>query len=347
MGKAGAARRAGEADDLFARIGSFLVEHRLPPEPEHYAFAHRLLSRPDSTLAAEVARLTDGGVRLTRAAIELLGGRVAATASVPADERGPAREEDAQRLVAETQAQVDGFADMMRAMRIETRGFGRDLAQSAAAMVRAEPVHGALPGTRDVARIAGAMIERVRESEAKLARATEETDALRAKLAEARATARRDPLTGLANRLGFAEAFAARDTAAAPHCIALCDIDRFKRINDEHGHGVGDRVLVAIGRSLSEMCDGHVVSRHGGEEFAVLLGGIELPQAIGLLDGTRATVAGRRFRDRETGAGLGTITFSAGVTAIHAGEGLDRAIERADRLLYAAKADGRDRVCAG
>ena len=69
--------------------------------------------------------------------------------------------------------------------------------------------------------------------------------------------------------------------------------------------------------------------------------------AAELLDSARQSVAGKRFRNRETGASLGVITFSAGVTAVRAEEPVDVAIERADRLLYAAKAQGRDRICVG
>lgn len=345
MGNAGMARRGKEAGGLFDRIGAFLAEHRLSPDPAHYAFAHAVLSRPDTPMAREVADLTYGGVRLTREDMERLGGRVEMDASPVRDriQHDSGAERDAARLVAETQAQVDGFADMMRAMQVETRGFGHDLQQSAAAITELPSVGGA----RDVARIADAMVQRVRDSETRLAHATDEAEALRAKLAEAQETARRDPLTGLANRLAFSEGFADCHTAMGPHCLALCDVDRFKRINDDHGHGVGDRVLNMIGQALAEVCDGQLVSRYGGEEFAVLLKGVDLTRAAALIDAARSTVATKSFRNQETGVALGFITFSAGVTAIRVGEATEQAVGRADRLLYAAKAQGRDRVCAG
>jgi diguanylate cyclase len=355
MGAAGRAWQETVTDDLFDRIGAFLADHGLAADPEHYAFAYSVLSSPDSPMAREVGRLTDDGIRLTRAAIESLGGQ--AVAGVPVAATKPARaaasapveapQDQAERLVAETQMQVDGFADMMRSMQDETRGFGRDLALSAAAMVHARTAVDLPPGVREIARIVATMIDRVRESEAKLDRATAETDALRTKLAEARQSARLDPLTGLANRLAFAEAFATRRPADAPHCVALCDIDRFKRINDEHGHGVGDRVLKAIATSLADVCEGHVVARHGGEEFTLLIGGMGLIEATRLLERARSQVAGRRLRDRETNAIIGTVTFSAGISAVRPGDTVDMAIERADRLLYAAKGQGRDQICAG
>lgn len=86
--------------------------------------------------------------------------------------------------------------------------------------------------------------------------------------------------------------------------------------------------------------------RHGGEEFAVLLRGITLADAAMHLDGVRNVIANKHFRLREGDKPLGQVTLSIGVTAVHAEEAIDAAFERADRLLYTAKTEGRDRVCA-
>lgn len=335
-----ATRAWGEGDGLFAAIGAFLDAHGLAPDPVHYSFAHAALTDPE--LRGAVERLTDGGVRLGRRDIERLGGTVAAGAPRSDQETAPAEDRRAMALVAETQAQVDGFADLVRTVRQETSGFGRELAESAAALRRQTT----LTGLDEIARITGTMVTRIRDAEQRLATATAEADTLRARLSEAQGEARRDALTGLPNRLAFEEAFAAATPAVGPVCLAVCDVDHFKSFNDRHGHGVGDRVLSAIGRGLADACEGQLVARHGGEEFAVLMEGLPLAGAASLLDQARETIAERRFRDRETGAVLGRITLSAGVIAVRPGELLAAALERADRLLYTAKAEGRDRVCA-
>ena len=333
--------RPEATDDLYDRIGLFLAAQGLSAEPEHYRFAYSALSEPGSVVGEAVSRLTADGIRLTRDDIERLGGSVS-TRQPPMRPRA-AGDEQADRLVAETAAHVDGFAAMMQAMRDETRDFGVDLAQSAAAIQRTPE----RTGIEQIARVASAMLARVRDSERKLARATQEAETLRGKLAEARNAARQDALTGLPNRRAFDEAFAARDPKAGPWCLAVVDVDRFKQVNDAHGHAVGDRVLSAIGRALTEMCEGHLVTRHGGEEFAVLLSGVSLAQAAGILDAARADVAGKRFRNRESRQPIGEITFSAGVTAVRKSDTAETAFARADQLLYAAKAAGRDRVSAG
>ena len=347
------AARKDDKDDLFTQIGTFLASHGLSPEPAHYNFAFDVVAHPDGAIAQAVARLTDGGVRLSRSDIEKLGGTVVVGSAPPAPpprhaERAAEQRADSEavQLVAETQAQVDGFADMMRAMQDETRGFGRDLAQSAAAIERTTPIAQATTGLDEIARITGSMLSRIRDAEVRLAKATHEADALRAKLAEANDTARRDALTGLPNRRAFEEAFATRHESDGPFCLAMCDIDRFKRINDVHGHQIGDRVLSAVGRTLAEECRGQLVVRHGGEEFAVLLRGVALADAATHLDGVRNVIAGKRLRLRETDKPLGQVTLSIGVTAVQPSEQIDAAFDRADRLLYTAKAEGRDRVCA-
>jgi diguanylate cyclase len=104
-------------------------------------------------------------------------------------------------------------------------------------------------------------------------------------------------------------------------------------------------VLKAIADSLTEACGQHMVARYGGEEFAVLFTGMALERAKATLETARASVATKRYRVRESDTPLGEITFSAGLTAAIAGEPLEPAFQRADRLLYDAKSGGRNRVC--
>jgi diguanylate cyclase len=276
-------------------------------------------------------------VRLTQADLESLGRPRAANDD-------SARELAAGRaLIARTHEQVESFEAMIRAMREETGTFGDDLAAGADAIRRKRDS----VRIDEVVEIAGAMVDRVRTAERRLAAATSEATELRQKLQEARDNARRDPLTGLPNRRALEESYATAAASREAMAFAVCDVDRFKAFNDSFGHLVGDRVLKAIAEVLADHCAGHLVARYGGEEFAVLFSDVSLDEAIAMLDRARATVAGKRYRLRETNAPLGEITFSAGVTAAAPAEPLTELFERADRLLYAAKADGRNCLKAG
>jgi diguanylate cyclase len=334
------ARRVADTDadasTLFARIGAFLSEQHLSPDPQHYTFAYHVLTEADGPLGRAVARWTEDGVRLSRRDIEALGGSVAGIPSVAEDVH------PAEGLVARTQMQVEDFADMMQQMQAETRGFGRDLAASADTLRGA-----ATMGADQLAQLTATMLARVRSAESRLEAATHEANELRAKLEEARDNARRDPLTGLPNRRMFEEAYGERMSQPGGVCIAVCDVDHFKAVNDRFGHAVGDRVLKAIAETLSLCCDGHLVARYGGEEFALLFSGVRSDKAFKTLDTARKALAAKRYRLRGADVPLGELTFSAGMTLATAGEPLTTAFGRADRLLYVAKQAGRNQLKFG
>ncbi|WP_294250969.1 GGDEF domain-containing protein [uncultured Sphingomonas sp.] len=339
-----AVRSEMEGDEgraLFERIGAFLLDQRLAPTPTNYTFVHRLFTEPEDALARAVELITERGVRITPRDIQTL------TA-----DHGPEEPQDchidlkarAEGLVARTQMQVEGFADMVTAMRAETADFGRDLAASAEAMSTGNDTPQA---TDDVVRITAAMLDRIRVAEEKLESTTREANDLREKLEEARDNARRDPLTQLPNRRAFEEAFAAQEASGGSMCIAVCDIDHFKSVNDRFGHAVGDRVLRVIADALSLSCRGHLVTRYGGEEFAILFTNVPLEQARAVLEHARGTVQTKRYKLRDNDAPLGEITFSAGLTPVEPGEMHQTAFHRADRLLYLAKHEGRNQVKTG
>lgn len=338
--------------NLYDRIGQFLEDHRLSPDPAHYAFVHAILTEPKGSLARAVASLVDGGVRLHQDDIARLGGPTAASGPMPEPrpaEPEPARETAAERialpeaearsdeLAEQTENQVTAFMTVIRSFQADTTAFGANLARNVAEMKRDGGID--LP---TLATLTGEMLERINATERRLDQARAEADALREKLTEARATARRDPLTGLANRLAFSEALGQCFQVSETCHLALCDVDRFKRINDELGHATGDRVLHSIGKILAEECAGHLVCRHGGEEFTILMTGLSADQATALVERARDAVRSRRLRVRETGEPVGEVTFSAGITALNPDDTQETLFARADALLYRAKKEGRD-----
>ena len=201
----------------------------------------------------------------------------------------------------------------------------------------------------DLANIAKVMLKRTREIEKQMLRSEAQTRALRRRLDEARRSAEEDHLTGLPNRRAFEARFAEeyRDARAAADqlCVAFCDIDHFKRINDEHGHDAGDRVLKLVADCLARLSDDKChVARHGGEEFVVLLRGTSVEEASVRLEALRAGLADRRLVNRANDRPFGQVTFSAGIADVFTCGDPRSALRAADAALYRAKQDGRNRI---
>ncbi len=165
---------------------------------------------------------------------------------------------------------------------------------------------------------------------------------LNGKLAE---MATRDPLTGLLNRNGLADAlrlhFGPRDPL--PVTVLQIDVDHFKRVNDTHGHDAGDAVLGAVGETLARSVRaGDFAARTGGEEFLIGCVGAQASVAAALAERLRDAVAALRV---ETGSTALRCTISVGVSApVGRLDGWAAALREADEALYAAKDAGRDRV---
>jgi diguanylate cyclase (GGDEF)-like protein len=154
-----------------------------------------------------------------------------------------------------------------------------------------------------------------------------------------------DPLTGLLNRHALAPRFAELSVQARvthqPVCLMLCDVDNFKTVNDEHGHDCGDAVLRDIAYALrKQLRSFELVYRLGGEEFLVVLPGVDLAAGLDVAERLRAAV------EQTAPAGI-PITISLGVSAAH-GEHVDYnpLFKAADIALYTAKRAGRNRVMA-
>lgn len=172
-----------------------------------------------------------------------------------------------------------------------------------------------------------------------------EIEALQQRLAE---EAVHDPLTQLFNRRYLDSVMpgliASAERRGAPLSVALVDLDRFKRINDHHGHPAGDAVLREIGRVFgNSLRPSDVVCRYGGEEFCIVLPDTDVEGARAALRGLAARLKGLNVAWRDSA--LNGFTFSAGVAVLPKhGRFFPELLAAADRTLYSAKAAGRDRV---
>jgi diguanylate cyclase (GGDEF)-like protein len=192
-----------------------------------------------------------------------------------------------------------------------------------------------------------AVAERQQQDEVSRMKLSGRVTSLQTRLSEAEIAASIDPLTGVGNRRQFEAALArlAGEACDTGRCfaLALLDVDDFKRINDEHGHQVGDRVLVALAQNIAhKLRKGDVVTRYGGEEFAILLSGTGLANAGKRLGQVVAEIAASDFAYE--GSRRVKFTVSAGVAEFTRGESVEALTRRADEGLYAAKRAGKNRV---
>ena len=326
------ALRLRQLDD----VGRFMSTHQLEISAASLAVAWNYLTGADSQLVRAIDRQVQARKPVTLEWLDETLGR------------------------QDRDSELATLADLMQRLEASIDEFGK---ASREAHTATSQYHSALEGhvneleqvTRagevisELANIAKVMLRRTREIEKQMLRSEAQTRALKRRLDEARRSAEEDHLTGLPNRRAFEavfnEEYRSARAAADVLCIAFCDIDHFKRINDEHGHDAGDRVLKLVAESLSRISNDRChVARHGGEEFVLLFRGDTAEQAMAKLDNLRAQLADRRLVNRANDKPFGQVTFSAGIADVFSCGDPRSALKAADAALYRAKQEGRNRV---
>ena len=332
-----ASDRGDSADDLLLRVGSFLKMHRLDPTPLHYDLGYQYIGGHDPALVAAVdaAIATDG----------FLGRDVAER--IVEENSNKLSSELLEKLIDQAHQSMILATSLVGQSRSDASAYGTALDKGAAAIgAGGESANRAIELMMELTRT---MIGKTQEAERRLSEMGSKMDSLQGDLAEAQAVAETDPLTGLANRRSFQarlmRAMAQAGSEGTPLSLAFCDIDHFKKINDNFGHDTGDRILKMVADALSEGAgEDAFVGRFGGEEFLVLFDGIMARRAAMRVDEIRDELSGRHLVSKTSGEPLGTVTFSAGIAQLQPGEGEGDVLRRADEALYAAKNGGRNRI---
>ncbi len=182
-----------------------------------------------------------------------------------------------------------------------------------------------------------------------IAQLNEERERLNGLLQEKSLCLRKDPLTGVFNRLAYNEQleqeFHRWQRFGNPLTFVIWDVDHFKQINDAYGHALGDEVLRHIAAQLSvRLRSTDFVARYGGEEFAMLLPGADAEAALQLAEQIRQNIAETAF---SVGEAQIAVTISCGIASFEPGDSAQSVFKRADHALYRAKQTGRNSCRVG
>lgn len=193
-------------------------------------------------------------------------------------------------------------------------------------------------------RVSDYLLEANQQLQSELAIAKAEIERQRQELGNLLQETRTDALTGILNRRAFdqelARSLAIYRRKNTAFSLIMIDIDHFKRLNDVHGHLVGDRVLKALARCLTgSFRETDLIFRYGGEEFAILLPHTSLREALSAAERTRVAIT--ECRDGGSGTAI-NITASFGVKEVASHDTEESVVKAADEALYAAKNCGRN-----
>jgi diguanylate cyclase len=320
---------------LFQLIGQFLDGHQLDATPAHYELAYNYLTNSDRKLVDAVERAIANLGRLTPEAAELILSEMRTDMSA----------EMLSKLIDQAQTGLNNIAGLAKQSGADAKAYGQALESSVADLKGGSPEQ----TVATLVSLTQSMIEKTRAAEQQLRDAGKQMNQLRGSLAEARRLAESDQLTGLANRRAFEgrlrQAVATARDSGRPLSLAFCDIDHFKKINDTHGHDVGDRILKFVAQRLASVSGNNCfVARHGGEEFVMLFEGLSAEEAARMVDDVRADMEDRRLVAKQSGEPIGKVSFSAGVATLADNDNGRGMLRAADQALYKAKREGRNRV---
>jgi diguanylate cyclase len=322
---------------LYNDIGSFLFAHDLDLTPVNFGLAFDYLTGNDIQIEKAVrAILTERGQLSNGTAEKIVAERHSKDMTA----------EGLSKMLSSVEVSLNQLSSLANESSSSASDYGAALQEQVRKMDKSaasEPLVAALIG------LTRTMVEKSRDIEGQMRESQKQTRALQQSLETARKAAEQDHLTGLPNRRAFEARLKEEITGAQASgeslSVAICDIDHFKHVNDNHGHDTGDRVLKFVGSLLAkisgEKCH---VARHGGEEFVMLFRGKSVGEACEIVDDTRKDLASRNLVDRNTGERMDTISFSGGVADVFAYEDPRAALKAADRALYLAKEHGRNRI---
>jgi len=315
-----------------------LLKHKISAEPTNYAIWYTYASNESPQLNAAM----DGSLKRFNSISQ------AKAQDMYRSHVADKQEVSAWQLRQSIDAMITEFSQTVKDTHHETTDFRNAMDRSLDGLQKVEKEGFSVEETMAMVRNIVKEGQKIRNTTltftAAMANAEKEIQDLKSKLEVSKQEALIDALTGLNNRRYFDSEFSTA-VQGGQVSLVLVDVDHFKKFNDTHGHQMGDVALKAVARKLKEACrDGAQAFRFGGEEFAVIIPMSNLSRACHMANTMRRAIEKIQVKLKSTGAIIGDITASFGVSSYEQGMSAGKMIEQADKHLYEAKRLGRNRV---
>ncbi len=303
----------------------FLIGHAIAPVPTAYELAYRFKVACEPGLDEKIAKLIADKDNLNWQANDLSNSDL----------------NELCEIADQLRAQVSNTQNFVRQYQDDTKTIDSEVQSLSAEGVSLDRIIFEIrKNTKKLIEMSAAFQDGLEEKNSKI-------QAMSNKMKAAIQDSETDFLTGLANRRSFERKLGALCERASltdsKFCVAICDIDLFKSVNDRFGHDTGDRVIKLVGSILRDHCGAFGEAfRFGGEEFVILFEGMGANEAYEMIDSARADLANRKIVKRETHEALGKLSFSAGLACSSQTLEASKLLKFADLALYEAKAAGRD-----
>jgi diguanylate cyclase len=319
----------------------YVGQFQTPPTPKVYEVWYRFVEAQHEALLAELSYAVDEAKSVSQSQLEDLHDQFCLA------EAAEQNHDIGQLLLRETYGLSDVIEQQLSA--------GQDF------RVSIHRTTGALgePGLtlEDVASCAAGIVASNKRMQAELELAKEQLyasqtqiNALCENLSKTVKMMMTDPLTGVGNRRCFDALVNSgcdgQSTDDSVTALLLIDLDGFKLVNDTHGHSVGDALLKFVANAIQSMREEASVARYGGDEFGVFLKAVDASEAYQIAEAIRQRLAKERFQYRRDDQIIEAVTASIGLAILRRDDTPDSWFERADKLLYRAKQDGRNCVRA-
>lgn len=326
------------AADIVATIVATMRQMGVAGFPRNYEIFYEALTGSNPELAMDLVSLSK---RPTQSEMDELGQKYFG------QNHGHRIVEQAREIIAH---ELEDIAKLLRTERSSLERYGEILSETSNGLANPRVVTSEI-----VAKIASVMavatettLDQGRQLAHSLGEKTVELETVKSKLEEYKKLADTDPLTQIWNRRAFDRALARiydSERGRMFNALIIADIDRFKDVNDRHGHPVGDRIIQLVADIIcANAGDNAFVARTGGEEFAIIAEGLSEEGISRIADTIRQAIETAPFVSTETGANFGPVTISMGICMASEGNSPEDLYSKADRALYASKVSGRNQV---